>query len=240
MYLIMILTQTLEEVKKLISTFNFKFHICKMKLNDLFEEIPSINLSESICHSGGALGSDTIWEEYGSEYGVTTKAYSYKTPHHNSDSKVEISDEDYEEGVKEINKANYRLNRFGIHKYMNLLARNWSQVKYSDQLFAIGNIVNPKEKGSRYYNKSKYQVIEGGTGYAVQMAIDNDREVFVFDQLKNNWYNWSYNNNHFTKCETPYITKLNFCGIGTRAINEDGVQAIRDVYEKTKGKYLNK
>ena len=45
---------------------------------DIFDKKP-INLANIICHSGGALGSDTFWETEGEEYFVTTKAYSYKT-----------------------------------------------------------------------------------------------------------------------------------------------------------------
>ncbi|HEY8364888.1 MAG TPA: hypothetical protein VIK84_04885, partial [Haloplasmataceae bacterium] len=42
------------------------------------------------------------------------------------------------------------------------------------------------------------------------------------------------NSNNFVPIETPILTK-NFAGIGTREINENGKQAIRDVYEKTTG-----
>ena len=63
-----------------------------MNLNDIFGELPPIDLSESICHSGGAIGSDTYWEEIGSEYGVNTNAYSYKTEKHTSPNKSEINE----------------------------------------------------------------------------------------------------------------------------------------------------
>ena len=112
---------------------------------DIFDN-KKLDLSNIVCHSGGAVGSDTEWEIIGQEFGVKTKAYSYKTPKHESVNKVEISEEDYKEGVEEINKANKWLNRYGIHKYMNLLARNWSQVKYSDEVIAIGYIVKKGEK----------------------------------------------------------------------------------------------
>jgi hypothetical protein len=63
------------------------------------------------------------------------------TKSHQSDNKVEISDTDYNEGILEIRKANRILNRYGIEKYMNLLARNWAQVKYSEEVFAVGSII---------------------------------------------------------------------------------------------------
>jgi hypothetical protein len=39
-------------------------------------------------------------------------------------------------------------------------------VKYSEELFAIGYVVKTGERGSKgFYNKSKLDVIDGGTGY---------------------------------------------------------------------------
>ena len=187
-----------------------------------------------ICHSGGARGSDTYWEEIGKKYNVITKAYSYKTSSHNSPSKIEISDTDYNEGINEIKLANKFLLRPGIHKYMNYLSRNWSQVKYSKQTFGIGYIVNPGSKSPKgYYSKSKYQTVDGGTGYAVQMSINHNRDVYIFDQLKECWFRWSYITNSFIKIDIPVIETTDFAGIGTREITHIGIQAIEDVYNKT-------
>lgn len=201
---------------------------------DIFDKKP-IDLANIICHSGGAEGSDTAWEKIGEKFGVKTKAYSYKTKVHTSSNKVEISDEDYKEGISEVNKANKFLNRYGIHKYMNLLARNWAQVKYSKQVFAIGTIIKPGEKNSKsYYNKGKYDIVDGGTGYAVQMGINNEREVFVFDQVRDKWFRWSYSTLQFVEIkDTPVITNNDFAGIGTRELEPNGLKAIRDIYEKS-------
>lgn len=194
-----------------------------------------IDLNKVTCHSGGAIGSDTVWEEVGEEFGVKTKAYSYRTKSHVSPNKVEISDQDYEQGVVEITKANKTLGRFGIHKYMSLLARNWAQVKYSKQVFAIGSIIKAGEKSSKgYKNNSKSDVVDGGTGYAVMMAINQENDVYVFDQTKDKWFRWSYNALRFMETkEVPSITEQDFAGIGTREIQPNGIKAIRDVYEKT-------
>jgi hypothetical protein len=194
-----------------------------------------IDLAKITCHSGGATGADTVWEEFGEEFGVKTNAYSYRTKSHVSLNKVEISDQDYEDGVVQITKANKTLGRFGIHKYMSLLARNWAQVKYSKQVFAIGTIIKAGDKSTKgYKNNSKSDVVDGGTGYAVMMAINQENDVYVFDQIKDKWFRWSYNSLRFVELkEVPLITEQDFAGIGTREIQPNGVKAIRDVYEKT-------
>ena len=201
---------------------------------DIFGNKP-IRLDKLVCHSGGAIGSDTWFETISNNYGVKTKAYSYKTKYHTTENKVEISDLDYEEGIVAITKANKVLNRYGIHRFMNLLARNWTQVKYSDEVFAIGSIIESGKKGSKgFYNKSDYQVVDGGTGYAVQMAIDNEKMVYIFDQEKDKWFRWSYTSLSFRELKgTPVITTENFAGIGTREIKPNGILAIQELYNKT-------
>ena len=200
---------------------------------DIFDK--KINIDCITCHSGGAEGSDTYWETIGEEFGVKTKAYSYKTKYHKSKNKIEISDDDYNDGIEEIKKANTNLGRFGIHKFMNLLARNWAQVKYSKQIFAIGQIIDPGQSGNKgYVSKSKIQSVDGGTGYAVQMGVNNNKDIYVFDQYKEKWFRWNITTHSFIEVkECPRIVVSDFAGVGTRQINSAGIKAIRDVYTKT-------
>jgi hypothetical protein len=198
---------------------------------DIFGLKP-LDLNNIVCHSGGAQGSDTYWETIGED---KTKAWSYKTNYHLSKNKVELSDEDFKEGILEVKKANKFLNRYGISKYMNMLARNWAQVKYSDEVFAIGYIVKVGQKNIKgYYNKGKYDMVDGGTGYAVQMAINNQKPVYIYDQIVDNWFRWSYSSLSFILMkDSPKIKFQNFAGIGTRQITKNGIEAIRKTYNKT-------
>jgi len=201
---------------------------------DIFN-IEPLDVTKITCHSGGAIGADTIFENISIKYGMSVRAYSYKTDYHNSENKVEISEEDFLEGIDEVNKANRHLRRYGIHKYMNLLARDWSQIKHSDQIFAVGYIVEPGKKSPKgYYSKSKYQTVDGGSGWACQMAINHHKDVFIFEQNKLKWFRWSHDTMSFLELpDTPRITCNNFAGIGTRGITNHGVNAIEDVYKKT-------
>ena len=203
---------------------------------DIFDK-NNIDLNNITCHSGGAIGADTYWEEIGWKFGVKTKAYSYKTKSHTSLNKVEISNDDFIEGVDQVNKANLNLKRYGIHKFINLLARNWAQVKYSEQIFAVGTFVKPGEKDSKgYTNKGVIDVVSGGTGYAVMMGINNEREVFLFNQVRDSWFRWSYTSNSFVVLKScPKITKQNFAGIGTRELKQNGKEQIEQVYKLTFG-----
>jgi hypothetical protein len=106
-----------------------------------------------------------------------------------------------------------------------LISRNWFQVKGADCVYAVGKFV----KGST-------KLVDGGTGWAVQMAIDNNKPVCLFDQPSDLWFRFVCDMGKFMPY--PYIPTLtkNFAGIGTREITENGKRAIKNVYEETFGK----
>jgi hypothetical protein len=179
-------------------------------------------MNNIICNSGGAKGSDSIFEEYCMKNGIKVNAFSYKTKYHTSPNKVEITDDDFNEGIEMVKKANEILKRSGIFKYINLLARNWSQVKYSEDIFAIGRILKPGFSNSKgFKNNSTYEVVDGGTGYAVTMGILSNKNVYVFDQDLNSWYKWSYIISKFIKYQisgSKYFNNI-ACATGTFLLN---------------------
>jgi hypothetical protein len=170
-----------------------------------------------INHSGGADGADFYWGKIGEKYGVVSNHYWYgkKTPHGN----FEISDEEFEEGKKAVYEANKTLHR-KPERYMNLLARDYSQVKHAEAVYAVSQF----EPNGR--------TVKGGTGWAVQMAIDNGKMVYVFDQIIGHWFVWLYGN--WILANIPKLTQ-NFAGIGSRDITAKGIKAIEEVYKETFG-----
>ena len=192
-------------------------------------------------NSGGAHGSDLEWATVAKEFGmiddpnhISHYYYGEKTEGGN----FPISEDDYKEGINHVITANDVLNR-KPGKYLHLLARNWKQVKESDGVFAIGNI--------------KAGNVDGGTGWAVQMAKDAGKQVHVFDLQTERWYIWDSEKKTFVYESAPKLTK-NFAGIGTRSIEpnietltngkvkyvgdqkrEAAINAMRDVFKNTFG-----
>lgn len=225
-----------------------------VSFDDIVSEDPdkvpasNIDISAFTNHSGGAIGSDSQWDIIGSEYGMINNRHYYygrKTPRGNT----KLTEEEINEGIEKVKETYKVLNRPEVPKYYNLHGRNWFQVKNSDAVFAIGEILKPKEKGQKYISKANKETVDGGTGYAIEMAIQNDKKVYVYNQkqfgssLDRGWYEWkeytdlfgNKDGGMFVKIDTPTLTP-NFAGIGTREITDDGKQAIRDVYDKaTKG-----
>jgi hypothetical protein len=200
----------------------------------------STQLSEYTNHSGGALGSDTQWDVIGKEFGMVNNQHYYTGVISEKNAplgNVDITDKPIAiEGAKKVADAaremwGYKYNTMKDQR----LIRNWAQVANSDAVFAIGtlgkegDIWKGDEKSAEPRKLLKFAV-QGGTGYAVEMAIQAGKPVYVFDQVRNQWY--KNIKGQWSKSEVPTLTK-NFAGIGTREINEAGKQAIRDVYKNT-------
>ena len=173
------------------------------------------NIPNYIHHSGGAVGADLEWARQGARYGIVSRHYWHRrrTPFGNT----EISQEDFVEGVHHVLQANGTLCR-RPERHLDLLARNWCQVKYSEAVFAIGRMRQGR--------------VEGGTAWAVQMAIDVAKPVYLFDQESERWL--GYADGTWRSCSTPVLTR-SFAGIGSRQITPAGLRAIGEVYGKTFG-----
>ena len=179
-----------------------------------------------ICHSGGCPGADMFWETEGDKYSVTTIAYSFGGHKQEGKNRVILSTEELNEGFEHVLIANKEIKRYpqGQARYIqNLLARNWFQVKNGEAIFAIGKLLNEK-------------TVSGGTGWAVQMAVDNKKPVFLNDQIKKDWLKFDYEHNQFVPMGgiIPTLTP-NFAGVGTRELQENGKEAIRKIFEKNFG-----
>ncbi len=183
------------------------------------------------CHSGGASGSDIEFEKLSIKHDMKVNAYSFKEHNTHSNNRIILDNDEIREGWEKAKKAakSLKRNTYNLSPYVKkLLARNWFQVKNSNTIFAIGNILNPGEQGKRIPNKTNKQIVDGGTGYAVEMSIQHNKPVFVFNQNDNKWYKWTYNQFR----EIDYIPELteNFAGIGTRELSVEGLNAIEELY----------
>ncbi len=221
--------------------FNAQLQIDRIKERGVFKKTPVERLGDYkfTMTSGGAIGSDYYFGQIASKYNVVQRHFYHgqrsetNAPYGNE----EISQSDYKEGSIKVAKAAAR--NFG-YQYATMkddrLVRNWAQVKYADAIFAVGEIANVGDKlFPNQKNDTRVAIapsVKGGTGYAVGMAINENKPVFVFDQNKNKWFKYDYNTNNFVEISDVVLTP-NFAGIGTREINENGKQAIEELFRNT-------
>nr|DAN43749.1 MAG TPA: YspA [Caudoviricetes sp.] len=182
-------------------------------------------LDNYILYSGGAEGSDTMWELIGKAYGLKTAVHYYHGSKITPRGNTPITEEQYWRGVKAVDKAQKTLMRFGIEKYLSLLARNWMQVESSTAVFAIADNFTKTPGGE--------VVINGGTGWAVQMAIDANKPCYVFVQQLDKWMSYHTIMNKWCDLDSIPLLHKKFAGIGTRNLKPNGIKAIIDIYDKT-------
>jgi hypothetical protein len=183
--------------------------------------------NKHICHSGGCPGADMEWEEKGRKHSVHTIAYSFPSHKQYGENRHILTSDELLEGFEQCKLASKPLGRtlYNVEKnpyVRNLISRNWFQVKNSEAIFAIGI----------FFDETKTKV-NGGTGWAVQMAINNRKPIYFFDQDSDKWYYYHYSFNVFAEYDgVPELTK-NFAGIGSRDLRDNGKQAITNVYKNT-------
>jgi hypothetical protein len=176
-----------------------------------------------VCHSGGCPGADMEWENQGNGYGIKTIAYSF--PRHIQEGKNQniLTQEQLNEGWEQVllceKPIKRPLHKIQYNQYVkNLLCRNWFQVKNSEAIYAIGTLV-----------ENSNQLVDGGTGWAVQMAVNSRKPIYLFEQNIGQWLTYHYPENKFVEINSIPTLTTNFAGIGTRKINDRGIQAIFDI-----------
>jgi hypothetical protein len=191
------------------------------ELNNNSNEVEWVN------HSGGCPGADMYWENVGKRYGVFSIAYSFPNHTQYGENQLILNSDELQEGWVNVKKASIGIKRplyvIENNPYVrNLLCRNWFQVRNSDGVYAIATFI-----------KNSKRRVNGGTGWAVQMAIDNQKEIYFFEQIENKWFTYDYSINLFTELDhIPTLTK-HFAGIGSRDLMNSGKRAIEAVYEIT-------
>lgn len=173
------------------------------------------------CYSGGASGSDFVWENESIKHNFKVVSYTFDGHNTKSSNTFVLSPNQLKEGSKHTIIANNTLNRniFNISSYIkNLIYRDWFQVKSSETIFAIGRLQTEN-------------TVRGGTGWSIQMSIDNKKPIYLFEQNDNQWYYYDYESNRFEIYEEiPKLTER-FAGIGTREINDNGINAIINLFK---------
>jgi hypothetical protein len=135
---------------------------------DIFDKKP-IDLTKVVCHSGGAFGADTVWENEGETYSVITRAYSHKTPKHTSPNKVEISDDVQYRGVV-VGKNNQPVEK---SEEITVIVNKEEMIKFTTSV----GFWHIRELGN--FNKITHVRVDNNNKIIYEISFDNEfREIF--------------------------------------------------------------
>jgi hypothetical protein len=76
--------------------------------------------------------------------------------------------------------------------------------------------------------------VRGGTGWGAEFAKLCNKPLYVFDQDRDAWFQWTGSAwTPATGSNAPVITHPHFTGTGTRTLRDNSRQAIEDLFDRS-------
>ncbi len=176
--------------------------------------------SEYTLYSGAHKGAETEFGKLAEEYGINEVNFSFDGHQmERTRGTVTLSSEELAEGDVSMEIVSKRLGRryHQVDKIRKVIQSIFHMVNKGYQVFAIGWI-QPDD------------TVKGGTGWGVELAKLFNRPLSVFDQDKKKWFSWK--DNSWIE-DAPVISDKTFVGTGTRNLNDDGLQAIKELFHRS-------
>lgn len=177
--------------------------------------------SEYTLFSGGAQGAEAEFGRLAEQYGLQEVTYTFEGH------KIERS-----RGLRVLTPEELMRKDVSLSYVSKLLNRTFTnapvmrsilqtvmyQIESGYEIFVVGTIM---EDGT----------VKGGTGWGTEFAKICNKPLYAFGQVRNSWHKWS--GEIWERCDTPTITSHHFCGTGTRFLEDNGRQAIADLFAKS-------
>lgn len=186
-----------------------------------------MNTENITCYSGGADGTDLLFENLCLKNGINMMAFSFNSHSCNSKCRIILDHNKLVEADPWLNTANRLLNRtvpYNKYYVMNLLRRNYHQVKNTDIVYAVTSI-------------DENIIPRGGTAWAIVIGTILSKPTYVYDQITHFWNKWDFTKGiwaEITSDMVPVIKEnLRFTGIGTRELEENGMNAILELFTRS-------
>lgn len=174
-------------------------------------------------YSGGANGAEEAFGIASEEWGVNEVNFTFEGHKQaRSRGRYELSPRELAAGDVSLVYVSRRLNRTYSEGSLirRVLQTIWHMVSRSQQVFVIGEI---QEDGT----------VKGGTGWSVELARMWNKALWVYDQDTKGWYRWD---GQGWTSGLPVIETVHFSGTGTRYLTDDGLAAIKDLFERSFGR----
>jgi len=175
-------------------------------------------------YSGATRGAEEEFGRLAEHYGIQEINYSFEShPNVRTRGLHELSREELEKGDVSLHYVSRLLNRNYTQKgdtFRRVLQTLFHIVNNSREVFVIGEI-------------QEDQTVKGGTGWGAEFAKICNKTLYNFDQKQNQWFHWK--EQQWQSMAQPFISESHFAGLGTRFLEDNGRQAIEDLYKASLG-----
>jgi ribosomal protein L20A (L18A) len=178
---------------------------------------------DCILFSGGAAGAEAEFGACAEKRGIDEVNFTFEG--HNAIRRRGVrvlNHEELQAGDVSLEYVSRLMNRrytqgVTIRKVLQTL---WYQVNSGQEIYVVGTIL-PDE------------TVRGGTGWGAEFAKLCNKRLNVFDQEKDRWFKWDGTKWQALGADGPIITHPHFTGTGTRTLQDNGRQAIEQLYERS-------
>jgi hypothetical protein len=97
----------------------------------------------------------------------------------------------------------------------------WYQVNNGQEIYVVGAVLDDG-------------TVRGGTGWGAEFAKLCNKPLFVFDQERDGWFEWT--GDGWTArggSDLPVITHPHFTGTGTRTPSPSALKAIEELFDRS-------
>ncbi len=183
--------------------------------------LQTLRRQKFLLHTGGARGTEATFGETAERYGIREVTLSFEGhPDRVRSRGLRLLDDDeLRLGDVSLRYVSHHLHRSFPKKdtFRKVLQSIWHQVRPCEQVFVVGVI---QDDGT----------VRGGTGWGAELARRWNKELFVFDQDQDKWFQW--NGERWVEA-LPVIRSPQFCGTGTRHLRDNGKAAIEALFERS-------
>jgi hypothetical protein len=182
-----------------------------------------VQAKECSMFNSGHTGAETVFGECCEKFGVRETVFSFDGHFINRTKNVVTLDD------KELRRGDVSMEIISLHMHRRYTESEmirkvfqtiFHMVNSGSQIFAVGEILDDN-------------TVHGGTGWAVELGKFFNRNVHVYDKVKDQWFTWRHD---AWVADLPIIMEPTFCGTGTREMTDKATKAIEALFARSFGK----